>query len=59
MKGYKRKLVEFAAKTKMTEDDLKNPNYKPALFKFLHLPLFEGNYKSLPQIDEMIAQQLS
>ena len=42
MKRYKSKLIEFAATTKMTEDDLKNPEYKPGILNMLHFPNFEG-----------------
>jgi len=56
MKRYKSKLIEFAATTKMTEDDLKNPEYKPGILNMLHFPNFEGSYFCLPQINDMIAE---
>ena len=57
MKGYKNKMAEFAATAKMTDEDLKNPDYKPSILNLLHFPTFEGSYFCVPKINEMIAEQ--
>ncbi len=57
MKKFKCKLVEFGATAKMTDEDLKNPDYKPGILNLLHFPTFEGSYFCLTKINELIAEQ--